>query len=403
MRSLRRLVSPSTFLVAASALNVLFLQMAPLLLLEPLNFGYYSIIQLMVILGSSVSLALINEADVRRINSGFQVSSWRDFSAITFWLSLVFFLLTLSVSLIYDQLRENAILWAFGVGFAVYRGAARYRLTQEKLITRLVIGDISGIILIITTISWLYHLNSGLWTLTDILVLWLAAQLIGTMFTKFPSSINPFRVARWLRDRKRQIFALMPDSFLQDMGSFWGPYMIALILDVQSLGIYRAVTTVAAPIRLILTPLRPIFAKHASGTKFSLGTLGVVSGISIVSGVLAALALHVLSFEGDAFGVLGELSVFVTPVGVYVAGNFLSYFYSIKGRAVLPALILIRTRIVQAILLGLLPLLGASLCGLEGAVWALSCGSIGVGFIWCLTLWNYSKSASDEVRENENG
>lgn len=381
----------TTFLVASSSANVAALQLAPLLLLSAIDFGFYSIIQLIVVLGSSASLALINEADVRRKNTGFDISSWRDFSAISFWLSVSFSLLILCVTFFVEPLREASFLWALGTGFAVYRGTVRYRLTQENSIGRLILGDLFSIFGILMVLFFAITPHFGAWGLPEILVLWLTSQFIGVLFTVLPKSINPFRALRWIVARKRQIAALAPDSALQDFGAFWGPNLIAVILDVQSLGIYRAVTTVAAPIRLVLSPLRPIFAKQADGEEIGWRNFGKIFSIASFAGVVTFAALQLLRIEGSSFGALGELSVFAPAVAIYVIGNFLSYLYSIQARAILPSWWLIRTRIIQATMLGFLPVLAAIFAGLEGAIWALAIGSLGIGVIWFITLMQHSK------------
>ncbi|MCS5480817.1 hypothetical protein NYP18_14315 [Corynebacterium sp. YIM 101645] len=372
----------TSFFVFASSAYVAVLQLSPLLLLDALDFGYYSIVQLIVVLGSSISLSLVNEADVRRINRGFIRGNWKDFSAITLWLCLLFSFGAFFVASVVGELSEYALLWAVGVGISVYRGTARYRLTQEGRMSRLIAGDIAGVVSLFVLWALIYTSSSGSWRLSDILVLWLSAQTVSVLFTKFPTSVNPRRAVVWVKNRFPDIATLLPDSALQDVGAFWSPSLIVVILDVQSMGIFRAVTTVAAPIRLILTPLRPLFTRGSLSHNYTVSSFLKILAAAVTIGSLAGLVLKGIGLLGANFGVLSSLSSFALPVGVYVVGNFVTFFYSIQGRIVLSARRLLFTRVIQAVSLGISPVIFALVAGLSGAIWALALGSFLLGVLW---------------------
>lgn len=379
--------------VGASSLFVMLLQLTPFLSLNAQEFGYYSIIQLIYILGTSTSLSLINEADFRLSRDSQIKSDWKDFSAISFWVSILFATIAIAVTWNIPALRNWSLLAALIVGTAVYRGTVRYRLVHEKLIKRLIFGDLLGVLAYISSGFWFYFSFQSEFGLREILLTWMIGQGLSTLFTRFPRSINPVRALKWIKNRRKQIGVLAPDSALQDVGSVWGPTFIAIVLDIISLGIYRAVTTVAAPIRLVLTPLRPLLAGQSLTKQYTWGSFGKVSLTAFCLGSVSIFVLLAVEVTGYRIGVLNDLAPFALPVGLYVASNFINFFYSVQARVTLPATKLLLTRALQAVSLGLAPVLFATVLGLSGAIWGLGIGSAILSVMWIFMLKTYGNAS----------
>ena len=359
----------------ANAGYVLAVQLLALLTLNPADFGSFSLFYLAFALGVSLTLSIVSEAWVRRENAGEVRAPWDEFARASFSLAMFTSALALSVALTLEPLRSIAFTGSAAVLLATFRTAARYHDVRVGRGVGVAVGDILG--LLVTIAGGLMLVTAIIPTsLESVVLIWglgSAASLIAT---------RPFRVffrsrGMWARNHKQYIGPLLRDSLLLDAGSIGTPLLLAPLLGLTGFGIYRAISNVAAPVRLVLNPLRPLIAARDRQVLSSVRRVLEVLFVSSLFGALAAGALVVIGKLPIELGALSGVAPFAVPTGLFVAANFLGHYFYIVCRAHASGNQLMTGRIVQTATAVLLPVAGFFLGGLPGAIW---------GYATCTTI-----------------
>lgn len=371
--------------VLSSVVFTLLLQGVPLVTLAPREYGYVSLIQLVIVLSNTLFLSLINEADGRFEERTGIRSTWPERSAAILMLAGGAALATLLLSCVISPLRPNAIMWSALVGLSIYLGSASYFLMRDSRIERLIVGRICGASLMGGMALALYSKMENL-SISVVALVQLSGVGLAVLFTRRPTLSYIRGTRSWFRERKAEARTLLIDGSLQDLGSFWAPNAIALLLGVASLGIYRAAITAASPISLLITPLRPLIASRPLSSVVAPARLGGLWLCGLAMGGSAALGLALIGELRVEVGSLTALNPYGAPIGLYVAGSAVSHLQAVMARIYLPGRWLLRGRILQGGLLGIVPVSGAALFGLSGALWGLGIGSVAVGLIWSTLL-----------------
>ena len=363
-----------------NALYVLALQVLALVTLEPSDYGAYSIQYLAFALASSVGTSLVSESWLRRDLHEKRRSSWADYSAVLGYLSLVAGLLVLAGSLLMPVLASSSWIGAVAVAASTYRVGARYyavRLHQHKYVFA---ADIAG--LIVTVGAWLAVLLVSTHSLQSMVAVWAVGAAASALFSRWPSIQRPRLVREWLREHKNHVKPLLRDSLLQDAGAVGTPYLLAPVLGLAAFGTYRAVSNVSAPVRLVLTPLRPSLASVPLATHRSFARIvSIVCGAAFF-GVAAYVCLAWIRQSELNLGTLNELGPFALPTALYVAANFLGHYYYVPARAHSSGKALMTGRVFQTIIVIVLPIVGVVVAGLSGAIWAYATAT----FLWAV-VW----------------
>lgn len=380
----------SLFAVAANAGYVLAIQLLALVTLSPAEFGTFSIQYLIYAFGSSLAFSLISEAWIRSdLREGIR-SPWKEYSSASMYLALALGLVTLVISLAFPPLRPIAFAGAFAVAASVYRGAARYYSLRMGEPRGVLPGDVTG--LLGTLATWAIFMAFGFRELWVMVLVWAIGSLASALASKKPALGHPRIVVSWWRDHRQNIRPLLRDSLLMDAGAIGTPYLLAPVLGLAQFGIYRAISNVAAPVRLILNPIRPQLAAAPLAKQRSARRAGTVILASVILGGAAYACLLIIGVIDIDLGSLSEIVAFAIPAAVFVTANFLGHYFYIVARAHLESRPLLIGRIVQTALAIVVPIAGALTLGLPGAIWGYSICTAVSAVVWAFLVLRSGKS-----------
>jgi len=376
-RGLRRLQALSTLSNASAALVP---QLVALVSLDAVEYGAFSAVYLVFALGTSVALSAVAEAAVRSSTASGGDVDWESYSNTAGALAVVFGLIAVGVAAAVST--PQALV---GAGLAVcastYRVPIRYHEVRAGMLGKAVLADVLTVVVTLAAFAALVlsglGRNAGValtaWALGGLAAAFVHVRLNWSMFGQF---------VRWFRTEREHITPLLSESLLMDLGSIGTPFVLLPGLGISAFGVYRGVSNVAAPVRLVLGPLRPIMATRSTRSLISPRTLSLVVAASAVMGVLAAVALLLIEASGLALGVLSQLAPFAVPVGMFVAATTASMYVYIVARLSPYATGMLTARIAQTVFATALPLVGNVVGGLSGAIWGLTVSTVAAFVIW---------------------
>ncbi|AZH79636.1 hypothetical protein CSX12_14900 [Microbacterium sp. Y-01] len=366
-----RLILTST----AAAVATLSVQVLGLVTLAPADFGLFSIVYLAGAFALSLALSLICEAATRS-RAGVP-AAWSDFSGASTEFALIFAAAGgLVVAVTPSPLAPYWWLVALAIGGSAYRSTARFYAVENRDTRGSVLGDVVGAVVAIALCAVTLLLHGG--ELAWVLGTWAASSVAAAAFSRWPALSRPGALVRWVRERRAAIAPLVRDSLIMDASSIGTPYALAPILGVGPFGVYRAVSNVAAPVRLLLNPIRPRIAR----LRMSLTTVTAVIAGGVVLGAAAAGVLLLLSQTSWPLGTLRDLVPFAVPTAVFVMANMVGHTFYIVSRLRASRGDLLAARLVQTALGVVGPLLGALLGGLSGAIWAYALSTLLSSLYW---------------------
>lgn len=375
-----------------NAASVLAVQLFALVTLAPADFGSFSIAYLLFALGSSLSLSLVSEAWLRADLRDGVTAGWREYSSASLYLALAAGIVTLGVSLLVEPLRAVAVLGAVAVGASVYRTAARYYAVRMRESRGIFAGDLAG--LVVAVVVWVALFSAGFRELWMMTLVWAAGAAASAVLSKRPTLLPPRTLRTWYRAHSTQIRPLLRDSLLMDAGSIGTPYLLAPVLGLTNFGIYRAISNVAAPVRLVLNPLRPALGAAPVERQRSVRRVALVVGASILFGAGAYVGLLIIGLIDINLGSLTAIVAFALPSAVFVTANFLGHFFYIVARSHLSGRRLLLGRIVQTGLAILVPIGGVLLAGLPGAIWGYAGCTAVSSLVWMFLVLRPSRGVS---------
>jgi hypothetical protein len=367
-----------------NGLLLLSVQVIALVSLTPVEFGSFSIQYLVFAFAASVMLSIVSEAWTRSDLGGRGRSSWHQYSAVSLQLATVAGLLTLGLSLAVGALQTVAVPGAIAVAAGAYRSSVRYFRVRSG--APVLLGDLAGLLVTI-----------GVWSLTSVLggsglplvvMSWAGGALTSAVVQSQRPRLLPPRVFLvWWRRHRESIRPLLRDSLLMDSGAIGTPYVIAPLLGLAEFGIYRAVSNVAAPVRLLMSPLRPVLMSVPLVMQRSIRWIAGSTLSSLAFGALAYAALELISVISIGAGVLNDLVVFSIPVGIYVAFNTLGTYYMIVARGHIDAGWLLLGRVLHTVIAIVVPIAGALIGGLSGAIWAYAICTVTWSMVWVVVVF----------------
>ncbi|QEE60840.1 hypothetical protein FVA74_04045 [Salinibacterium sp. dk2585] len=371
----------TVFGLVANAGYVLAVQILALVTLDPADYGAFSLQYLVFALGSSLSLSLISEAWLRHDTQSGVRSPWRDYGNATLFLALSLGGLTVIVSALVPALSDVAVIGALAVAASVYRVSVRYYAVRCK--APVLVSDLSG--LVVTVAVWVWFAVLGDWSLLGMSTAWALGAVASALTSRLPPLPSVSLLRSWFSDKRTHIRPLLRDSVLMDAGAIGTPYLLAPLLGVAQFGTYRAVSNVAAPVRLVLTPLRPKIAMLAQEPQ-TLKRHALVVAAAVLLALCAYGALVVISVAQLDLGTLNELGNFALPTAIFVAANFLGTFHYIVARAGLNGTGLLLGRLVQTVFAIAGPLIGFAVGGLGGAIWGYALVTVVSAVTWAVLV-----------------
>lgn len=373
-----------------NAVFVLFVQILGLVTLAPTAFGIFSIQYLFFALASSVCLSVVCEPWLRTDVHERHRSPWRDYSSFLLYFSLTAGLITVVASLIVPELRVVALTGTLAVIASIYRSGARYYQVRLNHWKPVLWSDTAG--LIVTVAGWLGSQVAGAPGLLSLSIAWALGALASAVLSPWPKVQGVSSIGEWIVMHKRHIGPLLRDSALTYLGGFGILFVIAPALGIANFGVYRAVSNVAAPVRLVLDPLRPTLAGAPLATQRSPKRVWASIGVAIAFGVAAYAALMVIGAIQIDLGSLTAVVTYAFPTALVVTANFLGLYYDIIMRAHMKGRTLLVARIVQAIISIPFPILGAVLLGLPGAIWSYAISTMCSSLTWLILILHKSQN-----------
>ena len=384
-------------LVASTGVNALYvlaLQVLALTTLDPESYGMYSIQYLTYALAASVCLSVLSEAWLRTDISTSYRSPWRDYSGVLMYVALAAGVVTLFGSLLISSLRGIAWLGAIAVAASTYRSGARYFALRVGLQRYVLMPDLLG--LIATLLVWSFFLHQHVDSLTSMVAVWATGAVIAGLLSRLPTLRPPSVVRMWISVHRTQIGPLLRDSLLLDLGAIGTPYFLAPVLGLSSFGTYRAVSNTSAPVRFVLTPLRPVLSAtpltaHRSPVR---GLVNLATGL--IFGLGAFIFLSLFGSSGVQLGTLTQLAPFALPTAIYVSANFIGQYYYIVARGHSSGRSLLRGRIIQTLLVTILPIGGALLGGLAEVIWSYTAATVAWSAVWVLHVLRAARGSTTD-------
>jgi hypothetical protein len=382
--------------VGATGINaafVLSVQILGLVALRPADYGFFSLQYLFFALATSVCLSVVCEPWLRTDLHEKHLSSWREYSSMLLYLSAAAGIVTAVVSVAIPELRVVAVIGAVAVMAGTYRSGARYHQVRRSLWKRVLRADIAG--LVVTIGVWLGLRAAGERGLMGLSIAWAAGTFASCLLSPWPALQGIRSIGSWVKTHRRQIAPLLRDSTLMDLGAIGTPFAVAPLMGIANFGVYRAVSNVAAPVRLVLNPLRPTLAGAPLATLQVARRVWASVGVSIAFGAAAYAALRIVGALHIHLGSLSAVVTYAAPTALFVTANFLGHYYYIIARAHIRGGPMFFGRIVQTALAIVLPLAGVAVLGLPGAIWSYAIATCASSLTWFILVTKLSRAPQE--------
>lgn len=360
---MKRKLLVSTLMQAVSTLGM---QLVAMVTLQSRDFGAFSLVYLAAALGLSVTLSVLLDPWLLSRGTGGGRRLRREFDAVLSWLALACALVAGIVAFALTLHPVVGLLSAAAAAAALQRAGHRYRCMADRDLRPVLLGDAYS--LLVVAAGAVVALALGGIDLLGVFALWAAASVASALAHPLPASVAPRAVGSWVRSRWHRIKGFLADSLLMDLGAIGTPYVIGGFAGLSALGIYRGVSNVAAPVRLVLNPLRPLIVQ----TRMTMPRWALVALGSLVFGAGAWVALQLIAALSLQLGTLSELTPHAVPTAIFVASNFMGHTAYMVARGAVAGRSLMLGRVVQTVLAIALPIGGALIAGVAGAAWGLA-------------------------------
>jgi hypothetical protein len=372
-----------------SSAAIVLLQFLALVSLEPATFGLFSAIYLAFALASSVLLSVVCEA-WQRVRPA---ADWREFSAPLLAHSLLSGLVTGVIFLAIPGYQGLAALGGLAVGTATYRVGARYYAMHHREYRWVVPADAANVVVLV--VGWVVFLVArDTFSLTAVMIVWAAGSVASAALSKPATGFAPSLVPGWIRGHHHEIKTLLGDSVLLDASGIGTPYALIPVLGVTGFGVYRALSNVSGPVKLLLTPVRPLFAGVDARRFARARSVALFVGMSAAIGVVCYLAIVLLKLSGLHIGTLTALTDYAWEAAVFVAATFLNGVYYLLARTHFTRRRLLTARAITSLAGIVLPIAGGLAFGLPGAIVAVTLATVAIAVIWIVLLFGQTKQVA---------
>ncbi|WP_285115795.1 hypothetical protein [Leifsonia sp. fls2-241-R2A-40a] len=375
-----------------SSAAIVLLQFLALVSLEPAAFGRFSAVYLAFALASSVLLSVVCEA-WQRVRP---VADWRQFSAPLLAHSVLSGVVTTLILALIPGYQGLAVFSGVAVGTATYRVGARYFAMHHREYRWVVPADFANVVVLV--VGWaLFLFARDSFSITTVMIVWAASSVVSAALSKPATGYAPSLVPSWLRTHNHEIKTLLGDSVLLDASGIGTPYALIPILGVNGFGVYRALSNVSGPVKLLLTPVRPLFAGVDAKRFARARSVALFVGLSAVIGAVCYAAIVLLKLTGLEIGTLTALTDYAWEAGVFVGATFLNGVYYLLARTHFTRRRLLSARAVTSLAGIVLPIAGGLLFGIKGAIVAVTLATVVIAVVWIVLLFGQTKNVSEPV------
>lgn len=363
-RSTRLLLAVSSVTGGLSAALVPFVAM---LLLPVRDYGAFSLVYLVYAEGWSILLSAVCDTWARLRAAGGSAGTWGDYTRASAAIALVSAVVTGIVGVpVLGSFVDGAAM-AIAVGAFLYRQGARYHHAVALGPRAVVPSDTVAVVVLAAGVVCLRLAGQPL--MTSLLLAWAASGIASAAFF-LRGAMRGRGATDWYRRNDRTVRTLLGDSLLMDAGAAGTPVLIAPILGLHNFGIYRSVSSLSVPVQLLIDPVRPYLSQLRLKR---VGSPAVIAAMVTLAGLLCLAAYSLLTFVVPAAltfsPVLVALSKYALPCGLFLALQFLTYVFNIFARMHVSHRTLVVGRACHTVFAILLPILGAVLGSVTGAIW----------------------------------
>ncbi|WP_431245438.1 hypothetical protein [Leifsonia xyli] len=289
-----------------------------------------------------------------------------------------------------------AAVSGLAVGTATYRVGARYFAMHHREYRWVVPADFANVLVLV--VGWgLFLFARESFSLTTVMVVWAASSVVSAALSRPATGYAPRLIPSWLRTHNHEIKTLLGDSVLLDASGIGTPYALIPILGVNGFGVYRALSNVSGPVKLLLTPVRPLFAGVDARGFARARSVALFVGLSAVIGAVCYAAIVVLELTGLQIGTLTALTDYAWEAGVFVGATFLNGVYYLLARTHFSRRRLLSARAATSLTGIVLPIAGGLLFGIHGAIIAVTITTVVIAVVWIVLLFGQTKSSSAPV------
>ena len=338
-----------------------------MLVLQPAQYGAFSLVYLAGALANTLQLSTVSEVWVRAGTDTNAENSWNRFSNATILVGVAGGAVAAVVALISTETRPYWPLLFVAVFAQVYANGSSFRALRLFDWRYVLPSGALGSAAVLASAVALFALPTV--GLLEVLLSWVLVKVAMLLGARPPRRLDVRESFAWLRTNKKDITTLVSDGAIANLSNLGPPYMVAPILGLAHFGTYRALENLSAPMRTVISSLRPAL------TRLPLRRLGSVRlaiqvGLgSLLIGVIAFLALRGLEYTGLDLGTLNSLYPYAPLVALYMTAITLWNLYPLLARQVAASRHVITLRASLSVVAILGPVGGALGWGLPGALW----------------------------------
>jgi hypothetical protein len=348
-------------------------------MLTPTDYGHFSYVYLLFAFGVSLQYSVLSEAWARNSRQGGLPTTWTQYSTTLIELSGLVGTVGIVVAIATPGLHSTGWILALAAAFALYRNGARYYSAATGSTVRVLVSDLSGVVAFAVSLVATADVADGM----RVAVTWLAAAVISSLTLKLAHVRAGSGLFAWIKEHRASIRPLLLDSLMMDIGAIGTPLVLAGPLGASNFGIYRAVSNVALPVRLLIDPIRPMLGRASPRVLFGRAASFAIGSATVVLSLSCYFALtSLLPFVGFQLGTLSSLVPYAPACSAFVAGSMLGTIYYIACRTTATHREIMTGRIAQTGLVIVLPILGLLLFQLSGAIWGFALSSVISALVW---------------------
>jgi len=166
-----------------------------------------------------------------------------------------------------------------------------------------------------------------------------------------------------------------------DVGAIGTPFALATVMPAAQFGVYRGVSNLAIPLRILGESLRPTMV--AVPLARVVGPLALpIAVASLLIGAVTAAALYALSLVSIDLGTLSSLSAHYLAGGVFMVGSSIALVYNSLCRIHASGRDVLSGRLIQTVLVVAGPIGGFAAGGLSGAIWGFAVSALAASLVW---------------------
>lgn len=338
-----------------------------MLVLQPAQYGAFSLVYLAGAFANTLQLSTVSEVWVRSGADTHPENSWNRYSNATVLVGVAGGIVAAVVALVSTETRPYWPLLFVAVFAQVYANGSSFRALRLFDWRYVLPSSALGSAAVLASAVVLFALPTA--GLLEVLLSWAIVKVAMLLGARPPRRIDVRESFAWLRTNKKDITTLVSDGAIANLSNLGPPYMVAPILGLAHFGTYRALENLSAPMRTVISSLRPALTRLPLRRLGSVRLATQVGLGSLLIGVIAFLALRGLEYTGLDLGTLNSLYSYAPLVALYMTAITLWNLYPLLARQVAASRHVITLRASLSVVAILGPVGGAVGWGLPGALW----------------------------------